>query len=72
MSDEGRAPDGPVCDGCGRVPRENEPIEAWSKKPRLWFVRTDKDTHQDQFACSRECIDRAAAEKGTTRVILPW
>lgn len=66
--------DPPTCAGCGRQPTENEPLEdgGRGRKPRLWYSRTDKDTGVTMFACSRECIDRAAAAHGTTRVILPW
>ena len=57
-----------VCDGCGK--REQASIvNGEYHKPWDWFGRRDKDG--PQVACSRECINKVAAETGKTGLVLP-
>jgi hypothetical protein len=58
-----------ICDGCGKEEPADHSIIGDAIKPRLWFQRRDEDGAQ--HACSRECVDRAAAKSGKTDVILP-
>lgn len=55
-----------ICDGCGK----RAPMACYHgnwHKPHLWFERTplNEDGTQEQTitACSRECIDKAEANK---------
>lgn len=61
-----------VCDGCGEEAEAvfwpGNPSSGWHK-PLSWFQRGDEKGIQD--ACSRECIEKIALEKGVTRTVLP-
>jgi hypothetical protein len=58
-----------VCDGCGK----QEPAKTYGNhtlgKPHDWFERSDEDGVQS--ACSRECIEKIAANTGKTDLVLP-
>lgn len=57
-----------ICDGCGtRKPATHNGRDYCN--PAGWYQHGDKDGIQD--ACSRACIDRAAAARGKTFVVLP-
>ena len=58
-----------TCDGCGkRAPMVPGTDHNWHK-PHSWFQRSDEEGIQD--ACSRECIEKVAANTGKTSVVLP-
>jgi hypothetical protein len=57
-----------ICDGCGKRAPMEYGGHNWHKPPS-WFERSDDDG--PQTACSRECIDKIAAQTGKTRCILP-
>lgn len=57
------------CDGCGKEGAAEINRMGDTFKPRHWFQRTDEEG--TQHACSRECVDKVAANSGKTRVILP-
>lgn len=59
-----------ICDGCGKRAPGN--VIAWGNdiyKPDKWFQRSDKN--ETQHACSRECIEKIAIDKGTSRITVP-
>jgi hypothetical protein len=57
-----------ICDGCGtRKPADFNGRDYI--KPRLWFMRSDKDG--GQVACSRPCIETVASKTGKPSVVLP-
>ena len=58
-----------VCDGCGKQEPADRSARGDAIKPRLWFGRMDKDG--EQFACSRECVDKVAKATGKTDLVLP-
>jgi hypothetical protein len=60
-----------ICDGCGtEVPGVYAPASTYYFEPRGWFSRADKDSRQ--YACSRECIEDAAAKAGKTDLVAPY
>jgi len=58
-----------ICDGCGKRAPMREGIDGFFHKPSDWYCRSDKDGIQ--VACSRECIEKVAAETGKTPTVLP-
>ena len=57
-----------ICDGCAKRAPATHNGRDWFK-PSAWFQRSDEDGIQ--VACSRECIEKIAANTGKTSVVLP-
>ena len=58
-----------ICDGCGKEAPADKAFNGDTIKPSHWYSRTDKDGAQ--HACSRQCIEKAAAKSGKTEIVLP-
>lgn len=68
-----------TCDGCGNTESGTWNGRIWirpivarglSGGGGEWWERQDKDGQQ--HACSRDCVDKIAEEKGVTRVVFPF
>ena len=68
-----------ICDGCGRIEPGTWSGHSWVR-PRVarglsggggeWWTRQDKDGQQ--HACSRNCIEKIASDKGVTGIVAPF